>query len=329
MFDTVRWGVGFAGALAAALALQSVAAQTGQVDIFPPWGRGDNSDAVTRGLEFTVPEVDDLPDFHGDISAPRLVLFISGNYFFVTGPLVAEFEREYPEYKGRIYWETIPPGFLVKQIQAGGRITAGNMTWTAKPDAYFAGLDKVQSLIDEGLLDPPAVPYVTNVLTIMVPADNPGHVTALADLGKPGIRLAMPNPEFEGIAKQIQASLRKAGGETLSEAVYRTKVADGTTILTQIHHRQTPLFLMHGRAAAGVTWKSEALFQEEVAHPIGHVDIPAEHNSTGVYAGAVVKGVGHPAAARLWLAYIRSEPALAIFRRYGMESYTGRPGRSE
>jgi hypothetical protein len=27
--------------------------------------------------------------------------------------------------------------------------------------------------------------------------------------------LAMPNPEFEGIARQIEASLKKAGGDAL------------------------------------------------------------------------------------------------------------------
>jgi len=316
-------GAVFAVAVAAALALHCASATAaGQADLFPPWGRGDGSDATTRGLEFTVPEIDNLPDFHGDIGDPRLVLFVGGNYFFAMGLLVAEFEREHPEYKGRIYWETIPPGLLIKQIQAGGTITSGNMTWTVKPDAYFAGLQRVNASIREGLLEGPAVPYVTNTLTIMVPAANPRRVTALADLGKPEIRLVMPNPKFEGIARQIQSSLRKAGGDALSDAVYATKVAAGTTILTQIHHRQTPLYLMLGRAEAGVTWKSEALFQEEVGHPIGHVDIPADHNSTGIYAGAMVKDAPHPVAARLWLAYIRSEPALAIFKRYGMEPHT-------
>lgn len=312
-----------AGVLFAALALQPLAAPAGMRDIFPPWQHGENNDALNRGLEFTVPEVDNLPDFHGDITNPQLVLYVGGNYFFAMAPLVAEFEREHPEYKGRLYWETIPPGLLVKQMEAGGTITSGNMTWTAKPDAYFAGLDRVKSLIKQGLLEGPAVPYVTNTLAIMTPAENPARVTTLADLGKADIRLVMPNPEFEGVTRLIQASLRKAGGDALNDMVYKTKVADGSTVLTQIHHRQTPLFLMLGRAAAGVTWKSEAIFQEQVGNPISHVDIPPEHNSTGVYAGAVVKGAPHQAAARLWLAYIRSQPALAIFSRYGMEPYAG------
>jgi ABC-type molybdate transport system substrate-binding protein len=93
-------------------------------------------------------------------------------------------------------------------------------------------------------------------------------------------------------------------------------------VLTHIHHRQTPLFLMQGLADAGVTWQSEAMFQEQSGHPITHVDIPADQNTTAIYAGATVKGAAHPEAARLWLSFIHSQPALAIFERYGFKRYT-------
>jgi molybdate transport system substrate-binding protein len=83
------------------------------------------------------------------------VLYVGGNYFFAMAPLVAAFEQQHSEFKGRIYWETLPPGVLEKQIEAGETVTSGNMTWTTKPDAYLAGLKKVQSLIDRGLLTAP------------------------------------------------------------------------------------------------------------------------------------------------------------------------------
>jgi ABC-type molybdate transport system substrate-binding protein len=188
----------------------------------------------------------------------------------------------------------------------------------------LAGLKKIDALIGQGLLTDHAVPYATNTLTIMVPKGNPAHVTGLADLGKPNVRLAMPNPEFEGIARQIEASLKKAAGQALADTVYKTKVADGSTILTHIHHRQTPLFLMQGRADAGVTWQSEAMFQEQVGNPITDVDIPASQNTTAIYAGAVVKGAPHKEAAKLWLSFIHSPEALSIFERYGFRPYTGK-----
>jgi molybdate transport system substrate-binding protein len=290
-------------------------------NIFPPWQHGENNDAIDRGVEFTVPQIDDLADFHGDLSDPKLVLYVGGNYFFAMAPLVRAFEAARPEYRGRVYWETIPPGLLVEQLKAGGRISSGNMTWTAKADAYFAGLKAVNGLIDQGLLIGPAVSYVTNTLTIMVRKGNPKEIKALADLARPDLRLAMPNPQFEGVARQIKASLSKAGGEALTKAVYETKVADGSAMLTRIHHRQTPLFLMQDAADAGVTWQSEAIFQEQIGNPIEHVDIPVTQNTTAVYAGAEVAGAQHPEAARAWLDFIRSPESLAIFERYGFKPY--------
>ena len=289
--------------------------------VFPPWQHGANNDAEKRGLEFTVPEVDDMADFHGSLDEPKLVLYVGGNYFFAMAPLVKAFESEQPQYKGKLFWETIPPGLLVKQMEAGGTITVGNMTFTVKPDAYFAGYKKVQELVKAGKLEAPAVPYATNTLTIMVPAGNPAGVKSLADLARPGLKLVMPNPAFEGIVRQIKTSLKKTGGDDLAEAVYERKVKDGSTILTHIHHRQTPLFLMQGLAQAGVTWQSEAMFQEQAGHPIGHVDIPTKDNATAIYGGAMVKGAAHPAAAKAWLAFIASPPALEIFESYGFKPY--------
>ena len=223
--------------------------------LYPPWQRGANNDAADRGFEFTVPPVDVLADFHGSIDHPDLVLYVSGNYFFAVRGVVDAFGDAYPRYRGHVYYETLPPGLLLKQMDAGGTVTSGNMTWTAKPDVFMAELTASNELVRRGKLAAPVVAFATNDLTIMVPAGNPAHVTGLADLGRAGLALAMPNPQFEGVATQIRASLVKAGGEALAESVYGAKVKSGETILTRIHHRQTPLFLMQHLAETGVTWK--------------------------------------------------------------------------
>lgn len=312
---------------AAALARSAGAQAAKAPEPAPPWQHGRNDDAGHHGLELTVPDADNLADFHGSPDHPLLSLYVGGNYYFAMAPLVKAFEAKYPEYRGRLYWETIPPGLLVRQIRAGGTVTVGNMTWTVRPDVYLAGLLAVQKQIGAGLLRSPAVPYVTNTLAIMVAAGNPRRISGLSDLGRSSLRLAMPNPEFEGIARQIKASLVKAGGEALERQVYYTKVEQGTTELTHIHHRQTPLWIMQGWVDAGVTWQSEAIFQERAGHPISHVDIPAGENTTAVYAAAIVKGAPHAKAAQRWLDFIRSDQALGIFERYGFKPYeASRPG---
>ncbi len=313
---------GKVASFAAALALAATASIAMAADpVYPPWQHGANNPALNRGLEFTVPGADNLADFHGNLNDPQLVLYYGGNSFFTMATLVKAFEAKYPEYKGRIYFETLPPGLLAMQMANGGTITVGNTTWTVKPDAYFAGLNTIKAMIESDVLVGPPVAYVTNNLKIMVAAGNPLHITGLADLARSDVRLAMPNPAFEGVARQIQASLVKAGGESLKATIYEQKVKDGSAVLTQIHHRQIPLFIMQGKADAGVTWQSEVAFQSQVGHAITGVAIPVEQNTTAIYAGALVKGAAHEQAARDWLGFIRSPESLQIFAGYGFKPY--------
>jgi molybdate transport system substrate-binding protein len=284
----------------------------------PPWQHGDDGSGVTeRGLVFTVPPVDVLADFHGSLDNPQLVLFASGNYFFALGQLVNAFGEAYRQYRGHVFYETLPPGLLLKQMDHGGTVTSGNMTWTVKPDVYMAELAASTELAQRGRLMGPVATFATNDLAIMVPSGNPAQVARLSDLAQPGLMLAMPNPEFEGVARQIRTSLVKAGGEALAELVYGKKVRDGETLLTRIHHRQTPLFLLQHLVQAGVTWRSEAVFQEEIGNPISHVDIPPQVNTLASYSAAMVADAPHPEAARTWLEFVRSDSAFRILERYG------------
>ena len=292
--------------------------------LYPPWQRGANG-AIDRGLEFTVAPVDVLADFHGNLDRADLVLYVSGNYFFAMAGLVEAFGNAYPQYRGRVYFETLPPGLLLKQMEAGGTVTSGDMTWTAKPDVFMAELAASNDLVRSGKLAAPVIPFATNNLTIMVPAGNPAQVAGLADLARDGLALAMPNPQFEGVARQIRASLISAGGEALAESVYGAKVRSGETVLTRIHHRQTPLYLMQHLVEAGVTWKSEAIFQEEIGNPIGHVEIAPEHNTLAVYSAAMVPQAPHPAAARVWLDFIGSDAAFNVLAHYDFQRYEAKP----
>ena len=286
---------------------------------YPPWQKGQNNDAINQGLVFTVPPADNMADFHGSLDDPALVLYASGNYFFALAGMVRAFGDAYPAYRGRVFYETLPPGLLLKQLDGGGTITSGNLTFTVKPDVMMAEQRASEAWVEDGRLAAPVVSFATNDLTIMVPAGNPAHITGLSDLARPDLALIMPNPDFEGVARQIRASLVKAGGESLAQAVYNDKVKAGMTVLTRIHHRQTPLLLMQGLAQAGVTWRSEAIFQEGQGNAIAHVDIPAEQNTRAVYSATIVSHAIHLDAARSWLSFIRSEAAFNAMKPFGFQ----------
>ncbi|MGI8772978.1 MAG: substrate-binding domain-containing protein [Acidobacteriaceae bacterium] len=297
-------------------------AQTTPPQRMPPWSKGANDPAGSKGYEFHVPDVDNIPDLHGNPVDARLVLFIGGNQFFVLPQLVYRFAQRHPELRGRIFYETLPPGILRKQIAADDRLTLGNLTLQVKPDVYEAGAGVLREMEQQKQVKG-VTAYATNTLEIMVAADNPRHITSLADLGRADVKLSMPNPQWEGVANQIATSLRKAGGERLYQTVYRQKVANGGTVLTEIHHRQTPMWIMQGKVDAGVTWASEVQFQKKIGNPITGVEIPEEQNTTVAYAGGVMTDAPHPEAAAQWLAYLKTSEAQAIYHQFGFKSMEG------
>lgn len=294
----------------------SVAVGACAQQVMPPWSGGRNDPAASKGFVFGVPDVDNVPDLHGDPIGAKLVLFVGGNQFFMMPRLIAGFEKLHPELAGHIFYETLPPGVLVKQMKAGNTITLGNLTIDIAPDVYEAGANAVARMKQSGEVGE-VVEYTTNDLEIMVAAGNPKHIASLKDLARADVRVALPNPELEGIGKQVQAALKKSGGDALETEVYQTRVAQGGVVLTQIHHRQTPMRILTKQSDAGVVWTSEVLFQQKLRNPIEGVKIPAEINAPATYAAAVVKGAPHREAARAWVEYLKSDEAQAAYREFG------------
>ncbi len=282
----------------------------------PPWSKGRNNPAADKGYVFQVPDVDNVPDLHGNPEGAKLVLFIGGNQFFVLPELIIAFEKQHADLHGYIFYETLPPGILLKQMQSNNTITLGNFTLRVQPDVYEADFGVLADMERRKLVEKP-VPYATNGLSIMISASNPKQIHSLQDLGRPDVQLSMPNPEWEGIAKQIGDCLRHAGGEPLFHAVYGVKVQNGSTYLTQIHHRQTAMRIMKGESEAGVTWSSEVRFQEKIGNPIAGIGIPQDQNITAVYGAAALRNAPHPEAARAWVAFLNTSEAQAIYRDYG------------
>lgn len=272
------------------------------------------SGAAAQTYQFTVPPVDDTVDLHGDPLHAQLVVFMAGNQYMVMPALLAAFRRGHPGVGG-VYYETLPPGVDARQI-VQGRLQIGNLLIDVRPDVFMSGARQMQQMRQHGIVGR-AVAYASNELAIMVRKGNPKRILSLRDLGRPDVRVAMPNPRWEGVAEQIDASYRKAGGVALEREIMERKVLDGTTILTSIHHRQTPMFILNGRADAGPVWRSEALYQERIGAPIGMVDVPAADNIRAAYVAAAVNGAQHARAAQAFLTFLKSPQAAAIYRSYG------------
>jgi len=282
-------------------------AQSHQYD--PPWNTPPQSKVM-----FTIPGVDNVPDLFGDINDPQLVIFFAGNQFMCIDDLLAAFKKEYPQYQ-RIFAETLPPGILAKQIE-GGSLTVGNMRITLQPDVYTAGKNRIVQM-NNSFND--TATYAFNKLAIMVQAGNPKQIHSLRDLGRDDVKVSMPNPAWEGIAEKIEEAYKKAGGEELKNKIMVSKVADSSTHLTQIHHRQTPMRIMYEQSDAGPVWYSEAWYQQMIHHPIEMVMIPDKENISATYMAGVLKNAPHPQAAKDFIKFLNSDIAKIIYKKYGFE----------
>ncbi len=281
--------------------------------IFPPW-----DPAPSDSKNFTVPEVNNLPDLHGDIVDPQLVVYFAGNQYMVVQELMAAFKRVHPEYQ-RLFYVTLPPGILVDAVtNHGGAFAIGNLRIALKPDVLTRGKSGMVAMQSERRSFARLVDYADNKLALMVRKGNPKHVRTLADLARNDVRVSMPNPAWEGIARQIEGAYVAAGGEKLKSVIMENKVKAGTTYLTHIHHRELPMRLMAGLSDVAPVWESEALYHaSRASEGLDIVELPNSTNRSATYTAGSLVDAPHPQAAAAFLDFLRSTEAQAIYRRYG------------
>ncbi|MEX6689058.1 substrate-binding domain-containing protein [Danxiaibacter flavus] len=275
----------------------------------PPWNT-----PLKGGVNFTVPGIDNVPDLFGDINDPQLVVFFAGNQFMVLDELLEAFKTAYPQYT-RIFVETLPPGILAKQIKEQS-LVMGNMRITLAPDIFSDGKNKMEDYAKQGWFDTMHI-YAKNRLTIMTYKDNPLQIRSFKDFGKKDVRISMPNPAHESIGKRIELAYEQTGGAALRKTIMDEKVNNGTTMLTAIHHRETPLAILNKTADAGPVWYTEAYYQKMINHPVEIVEIPEKENIYTEYVAGVLKNAPHKDAANAFLQFITTGKGKEIYKKYG------------
>ncbi len=265
----------------------------------------------------------EIPSSRGDdihniqyIDSADLVLFMAGNQFMVMDDLLSKFRQIYPDVK-RIFYETLPPGLELRQILAGGAVFQDRVI-DAVPDIYTSVTEEaMKELSMKGRVSEYFI-YLHNRLVLMVSEGNPCNISSVNDLGRDGIRVSQPG-HLEDIARYITVMYRKAGGDELVRKILEQKKADGTTVFTTVHHRETPRRIQDGLADAGPVWATEVLnaknegLRVEAVEPGEELDQRDRVN----YFIARLADAPNPGNAEKFLNFIRSPEAQEIYRQYG------------
>lgn len=248
-----------------------------------------------------------------------LVLFMAGNQFMAMKEIILAFQKEYPDID-KIYYETLPPGLELKQILSGGAIFRDKLI-NVYPDVYSSvNLNAMKTLEEDNHIRSGDYHlYLHNRLTLMTPEGNPARIRSIHDMGGEGVRISQPDPANEDIAFHIVDMYRQAGGDELVHRIMEKKRAEGTTIFTVVHHRETPLRILKKTVDVGPVWATEVIHAKssglafEVIEPGEDLDQRDRIN----YYICKLKDAPNPGNAEKFIEFIRSPGLQKIYKKYG------------
>ena len=253
-------------------------------------------------------------------SDANLTLWLAGNQFFAMEDVIHTFQKAHPEV-GNIGLITLPPGIILKAINAGGWNYEGK-NYAMEPDIYASvDLGHLKTLKGKGKMDKYMI-YTHNALQLMVAKGNPKKIKGIDDLGRDDLKIMLPNPLTEGImtfyAKKVLQNHKLwdklSGGK-------ECKSCDPTPNVhfTSVHHREIPDGLKAGTVDVGIVWATETKNALKEGHAVDAVELPPEDSLINEvsYAIGTIIGNAHQNAAAKYLGFLQGDSGQEAYAKFG------------
>jgi molybdate transport system substrate-binding protein len=204
---------------------------------------------------------------------------------------------------GRMYFRRT--GVRVDFAYAGaGMLLSGLMT-THRGDLYIPGeAFYVDQARKHGFIaeDHPMC-YMTPVIAVR--KGNPNRVTGLKDLARPGLRVAIGDPQAIAIGPMTERILKRAG---IFDAVERNVCMKGACVPELANALAT-----HS-ADAGIIWDVMAVQNEKF---VDAMPIDPEYNEASEVLASRLTCSTHPEESKKLMAFLVSAEAAEVFHKYG------------
>jgi molybdate transport system substrate-binding protein len=189
---------------------------------------------------------------------------------------------------------------------AGSSALARQIKEGAPADVFFSA-DEIQmdNLEKAGLIDSASrEDLLSNTLVIVVPEEGPSELTPAA-LGESAFkRLALADPRSVPAGVYAREYLTRLGLWRAVEAkIVPTENVRGALAAVE-----------SGNVEAGIVYKTDAAISKSVK--IAY-EVSATEGPRIVYPVAVVRESRNAGASRRFVEYLKTEPALAVFRKFG------------
>jgi molybdate transport system substrate-binding protein len=191
-----------------------------------------------------------------------------------------------------------------KYTFAGSDALEAQIEQGAPADVFAAASPKQPAaLYAKGLVDKP-VEFATNTLVLIVPKNNPAHISSVADITKPGIKLvicqaAVPCGDY---ARNVFMNLG------ITAAAMKNVVSQTTEVTQAVADVAT------GQADAAFAYVTDA---KTAAGKVTAINLPAEAKPEAQDFIAVVKASKNVAAAQAFVAKVLSEQGQATLQAAG------------
>ena len=205
---------------------------------------------------------------------------------------------------------------------AGSDALATQINQGAPADVFAsANTTQMNVVVKAGSVDGSKVTtFAHNRLVVVYPKDNPGKISTLQDLAKPGLKivLAAKTVPVGGYALDF---LTKASADPSYGASYKANVlknvvsyeADVKSVLAKVSL---------GEADAGIVYITDA---DTAANSTATLDIPDALNSIATYPIGVVKASQNAAVAQQFVDYVAESNGQAVLAQYGFVAGSSGP----
>lgn len=215
---------------------------------------------------------------------------------------------------GQIF-ETRNPGVKVTFSFGGSQQLAQQLSQGAAADVFASASPKyMTAAVDAKRVDQADVKtFVNNRLVVVIPKDNPGGLTKLQDLAKPGLKLDLADKSVP-VGQYSLDFLDKAANDPAFDPQFKQNVLKNV-VSYEDNVKAVATKVSLGEADAGIVYETDIL--AGAAAQTSSMDIPDALNIIATYPIAPISDSKQLDLARAFVALVLSSEGQAVLAKYG------------
>jgi len=215
-------------------------------------------------------------------------------------------------------FEAANPGVTANFNFAGAQVLSTQIIQGAAADVFASANHTYMDNLVTANLVAQGTPkdFVTNVLEVILPPNNPANLQTLQDLAKPGLKLILEDKSVPAGTYSLQI-LDNLSKDATYGADFKTKVlANVASYETDVKGVVAKVQL--GEGDAGIVYVTDAI----AAPTLKTIVIPTNFNVVAKYPIAALTKAPQPDLASAFVAYVLSADGQAIMKKWGFTTVT-------